>query len=158
MADLYEGRRMFRTAVVGFMVAGACVVVPTEAEAAAGGCPKSVSQATTFTKHHKLFMPYKTGVHAGTKKHPYGWVTGRFAKEVPAPYDDVTWKPYGAKKTLYFAKKKRICVRSLTQENVWNSVSLAGFRKYETKAYGSPTFGFATSHGKATKLVEVFHP
>jgi hypothetical protein len=140
------------------MVVGACVLVPAEAQAAAGGCPKSVAQANAFTKHHKLFMPYKRGVHAATKKHPYGRVTGRYAKEVPAPYDDVTWKPYGAKKTLYFAKKKRICVRSLTRENIWDSVSLASFRKYEAKAYGNPTFAFSSSRGKVTKLVEVFHP
>lgn len=115
-------------------------------------------QADGFTHHHKLFKPYKNGVHAGTKKHPYGWVTGRYAKEVPAKLDDVTWKPYGPKKTLYFAKKKSFCVISVAQKKIWNSVSLTGFQKYEVKTDGARTLGFATSHGKVTKMVEVFHP
>src|SRR3954452_22373922 len=118
---------MFRTAVVGFVVAGAFLLVPVTAEAATGGCPKTVGQADEFTHSHKLFMPYKDGVHLGTKKHPYGWVTGRYAKEGPAKFDDYTWKPYGTKKTLYFAKKERTCAITTGTGSLWKSISLASF-------------------------------
>lgn len=126
------------------------VAIPGSAEAASA-CAKVPK------KPHAIMMVQKGGVRLGTPAHRHGGITGRNARiatVVDSP--GVTYevpRPYGARKTRYFAAKAPIClVKNLKGDR--EQVSLKGLRSSVGNGNQGP-FGLVLQQGKIVKLFEL---
>jgi hypothetical protein len=147
---------MRKTLVVA-LVAGALLVPATSAEATSSSKVCNVNKAPKFQRVLDL---YKGKVRLGTRKHPNGSITGRYAKYKKSKLNDGYYAPYGKKVTRYFAKKPVICVLFSGFAGVdMRQVDLKGLRKEVQHPQMNPQWGLRfNKYGKITLAYQIYHP
>jgi len=150
--------RKLAVAGVAGGVMGLVLVAPAHADSA-----ESAKAACSFgnAKFAKVVELKRGGVHAGTKRHSNGWVTGRYEKWHKSQEDDGYYLPYGAAKTRYFAAKPVVCLIGHDKQGrlTMYKASRPQLRATVNKRYTWRDFGLVLNkQGRVTKIVQIYHP
>ena len=147
---------MRKTLVVA-MVAGALLVPATSADAAPSSKVCNIHKAPP--KFQRVIDVYKGKVSLGTRKHPNGSITGRYAKYKKAKVNDGYYAPYGKKLTRYFAKKPVICLLFSGFAGIdMRQTDVKGLRKAVLHPQMNQQWGLRfNKYGKITLAYQVYH-
>jgi hypothetical protein len=148
---------MRKTLVVA-LVAGALLVPATSADATSASKVCNIHKKAP--KFQRVIDLYKGKVNLGTRKHPNGSITGRYAKFKKSETNDGYYAPYGKKLTRYFAKKPVICLLFSGFAGVdMRQIDVKGLRKAVRHPQMNPQWGLRFNKaGKITRAYQVYHP
>lgn len=147
-----RSRNLLMTALIG----SALVLpasVPATAHAAARPCSGRPYEVTDKLKN--IVIARKGGVHLPTKQHKAARLTARKAVTVVTP-DYAYWKAVGKATTRLLATKHTICLFTDANGAAYKRVSVATFRTTLNREPGGLLLALVLSHGKITKVYQVF--
>ncbi|MBO2454501.1 hypothetical protein J4573_45950 [Actinomadura barringtoniae] len=154
--------RKLAVAGVAGGVVGLVLVAPAHADTT--GSSAKAPAACSFgkpTKFSKVVELKRGSVHAGTKWHPNGSVTGRYEKWHKSQEGEGYYAPYGKAKTRYFAAKPVVCLIGHDKQGrlTLHKASRTQLRATVNKRYTWRDFGLVyNKQGRVTKLVQIYHP
>jgi hypothetical protein len=152
---------MLRKLAVAGLAGGAMglvLVAPAHADTA-----QSAKAACSFgqVKFSRVVYLKKGSVHKGTKRHPAGWVTGRYEKWHKSQEDDGYYAPYGKAHTKFFAAKPVVCLIGHDKQGrlTLHKASRPQLRATVNKRYTWRDFGLVLNkQGRIAKIVQIYHP